>query len=37
MITDLTLGENIFSSPELSTKMRILHAVDKSLDQITVA
>ena len=37
MITDLTLGENIFSSPELSTKMRILHAVDKSLDRITVA
>ena len=37
MITDLALGESIFNSPELSTKMKILHAVDKSLDQITVA
>lgn len=37
MITDLTLGENIFNSPDLSIKMKILHAVNKSLDQITVA
>lgn len=36
MITDLMAGESIFTSPDLSTKMRILHAVNKSLDQITV-
>lgn len=37
MITDLMAGESIFTSPDLSTKMRILHAVNKSLDQITVS
>ena len=37
MITHLTQGENIFNSPDLSIKMKILHAVNKSLDQITVA
>lgn len=36
MITDLMAGESIFTSPDLSTKMKILHAVSKSLDQITV-
>ena len=37
MITDLMAGESIFTSPDLSTKMKILHAVNKSLDQITVS
>lgn len=37
VITDLMAGESIFSSSDLSTKMKILHAVNKSLDQITVA
>ncbi len=37
MLPDLTYGDDIFNSPELQTKMKILHAVDKSLDRITVA
>ena len=37
MLPDLAHGQDIFGSPELRTKMKILHAVDKSLDRITIA
>jgi AcrR family transcriptional regulator len=37
VIPDLALGDDIFSSSNLSTKMKIMHAVDKSLDKISVA
>lgn len=37
MLPDLAHGQDIFGSPELRTKMEILHAVDKSLDRITIA
>ena len=37
MLPNLARGEDVFDSPELRTKMRILHAVDKSLDRITIA
>ena len=30
-------GADIFETPEIKMKMRILHAVDKSLDRITIA
>lgn len=36
MIFDLTEEVDIFNSPEIKTKMAILHAVDKSLDRMTV-
>ena len=37
MLPNLARGEDVFDSPELRTKMKILHAVDKSLDRITIA
>lgn len=37
MLANLAQGDDIFNSPELRTKMKILHAVDKSLDRITIA
>ena len=37
MVSDLTMGEDVFGSPEIRTKMKILHAVDRSLDQITIS
>lgn len=37
MLSDLARGEDIFESPEIKTKMKILHGVDKSLDQITIS
>ena len=30
-------GGSIFDSPEIKTKLKILHAVDKSLDRITIS
>lgn len=30
-------GADVFQTPELRTKMKILHAVNKSLDKITIA
>lgn len=37
MLFDLTEEANIFNTPEVQTKMNILHAVDKSLDKMTVS
>ncbi len=37
MLLDLVHGQDIFGSPELRTKMKILHAVDKPLDRVTIA
>lgn len=37
MLPDLARGNDFFDSPELRTKMKILHAVDKSLDHITIS
>ena len=37
MPQNLETGFGIFESPELKTKMKILDAVDKSLDQISIA
>lgn len=36
VLPNLTHGEGIFDSPELKAKLRILHAVDKSLDRMTI-
>ncbi len=37
MTPETTPGEGLFQSPECQMKMRILHAVDQSLDQTTVS
>ena len=37
LLPNLAQGEDVFGSPEIRTKMKILHAVDKSLDRITIA
>ena len=37
MLPDLTNGQGVFNSPEVRVKMRILHAVDKSLDRMTIS
>ncbi|MEF9841031.1 MAG: TetR/AcrR family transcriptional regulator [Raoultibacter sp.] len=37
MLTDLTQESSVFDTPEIRTKMNILHAVTKSLDKITVS
>lgn len=37
MLPDLTRGDDVFDTPELRTKMKILHAVDRSLDRITIS
>lgn len=37
MLVDLTEEVNVFNSPEIRAKMNILHAVDKSLDKMTVS
>ena len=37
MLMDLAHGNDIFESPDIRTKMKILHGVNKSLDQITIS
>lgn len=37
MLTDLLSSQDIFSTPDLKTKMSILHAVDRSLDRMTIS
>ncbi|MDO4591103.1 MAG: TetR/AcrR family transcriptional regulator [Slackia sp.] len=37
MITDLCKGGSFFDSPDVKMKMRILHAIDGSLDRITIS
>ena len=37
MLMDLAHGNDIFESPDIKTKMKILHGVNKSLDQITIS
>lgn len=37
VLSDLSQSQDIFDSPDLKTKMRILHAVDKSLDRMTIS
>lgn len=37
MLPDLSCSQDVFESPDLRMKMRILHAVDKSLDCMTIA
>lgn len=37
MLTDLLSSQDIFNTPDLKTKMRILHAVDRSLDCMTIS
>ena len=37
MLPDLTNGQGVFNSPEVRVKMKILHAVDKSLDRMTIS
>lgn len=37
MITDLCKGVSFFDSPDVKMKMRILHAIDGSLDRITIS
>ena len=37
MLVDVTEEVNVFNSPEIRAKMNILHAVDKSLDKMTVS
>ena len=37
MLTDLLSSQDIFNTPDLKTKMSILHAVDRSLDCMTIS
>ena len=37
MLTDLLSSQDIFNTPDLKTKMSILHAVDQSLDRMTIS
>lgn len=37
MLTDLLSSQDIFSTPDLKTKMSILHAVDRSLDRMPIS
>ena len=37
MLMELAHGNDIFESPDIRTKMKILHGVNKSLDQITIS
>ena len=37
MLMDLAHGNDILESPDIRTKMKILHGVNKSLDQITIS
>lgn len=37
MPTDLLSSQDVFNTPDLKTKMRILHAVDRSLDCMTIS
>lgn len=37
MLTDLLSSQDIFDTPDLKTKMSILHAVDQSLDRMTIS
>ena len=37
MISNLTLSQDVFNTPDIRTKMKIMHAVDKSLDRVTIS
>ena len=37
MISNLTLSQDVFNTPDICTKMKIMHAVDKSLDRVTIS
>lgn len=37
MISNLTLSLDVFNTPDICTKMKIMHAVDKSLDRVTIS